>query len=49
MGQSKDDTTTILIMTIVIALNTGDIAYNDISYNVNKHNITFMFLSAVMS
>ncbi len=36
-------------MTLLIALDTGDITYNNITYNINKCNITFMFLFAVIS
>ncbi len=44
-------------MTILIILHTGDITYNDnayiiyndITYNINKCNITCMFLSTVLS
>jgi hypothetical protein len=35
--------TTLLIMTILKTLNTGDITYNVNTYNFNKYNITFMF------
>ncbi len=30
-------------MTTVITLKTDDITYYDIAYNINKHNITYMF------
>ncbi len=36
-------------MTILITLNMGNITYNDITYKINKFNITFMFLSTVTS
>ncbi len=36
-------------MTILITLNTGDITYKDITYNINKCKITYMFLSTVTS
>ncbi len=34
-------------MTIQITLNTDDITYNDNTYDINKSNITYMFLSTV--
>ncbi len=40
---------TLLIMTILLTHNTGDITYIDIIYNINKFNIICMFLSAVIS
>ncbi len=43
------DSTTKLIMTLLITLNTGEIAYNDITYNINKCNIKYMFLLTVKS
>jgi len=36
-------------MTKLLKLNTGDISYNGITYNINKCNITYMFLSTVIS
>ncbi len=36
-------------MTILITLNMGNITYNDITYEINKFNITCMFLSTVTS
>ncbi len=41
--------TTLLIMKIPKKLNMGDITYIDINYNINKGNITYMFLSGVIS
>jgi hypothetical protein len=38
----------LLIMSILITL-TGDITYNGITNNINKCNITYMFLSTVIS
>ncbi len=35
--------TNVLIMKILKKLNTVDITYIDITYNINKGNITFMF------
>ncbi len=40
---------TLLIMAMLITLNTGGNIYNDIAHNINKCNITHMFLSAVKS
>ncbi len=36
-------------MTIHITLNTGDVTYNDNTYNISKCNIAYMFLSIVLS
>ncbi len=36
-------------MAILITLNTVDISYNDITYNTNKCNITYRFLSTIIS
>jgi hypothetical protein len=41
--------TTLLVMTILITLNTGDIIYNDMTCNINKCIITCMLLSTVIS
>ncbi len=30
-----------------MALNTGDITYNDIDFNIYKCNLTYVFLSTV--
>ncbi len=32
-----------------LTLNTGGITYNSISYNFNECNITYMFLSTIIS
>ncbi len=32
-----------------MTLNTGGITYNDITYNINKCNISYIFLSTVTS
>ncbi len=40
---------TLLITTIIIMLNNGDIPYNDITKNINKCNIAYMFLPTVIS
>ncbi len=40
---------TLLRMAILITLNTGDITYIDITYDIDKCNITYMFLSTVLS
>jgi hypothetical protein len=37
------------IMTILITLNTGDFTYNDNTFNIYKCNITYLFLSTVIS
>ncbi len=42
-------TSTLLKKTIFITLNTGAITCNDFTYNINKCNITYMFLSTVIS
>jgi hypothetical protein len=42
-------TRTILIMTLPVTLNTGDITYTGINNNTNKCNIAFIFLSTVIS
>jgi hypothetical protein len=34
---------TLIIMTILITLNMGDITSNDITYKINKCNLTYMF------
>jgi hypothetical protein len=34
---------TLVIMTILITLNTGDISYNAITFNINKYNIVCVF------
>jgi hypothetical protein len=39
----------LLRMAILITFNTGDITYNDINYDIDKYNITYMFLSTVIS
>ncbi len=36
-------------MSVLITLNMGDIAYNDITYNINKFHITYIFLSALIT
>ncbi len=36
-------------MTILITLNMGDFTFNDNTYNINLCNITYMFLSTVIS
>ncbi len=36
-------------MPILITFKTGDITYNDITYNINKCNITYIFLFTVIS
>ncbi len=36
-------------MAILITLNMDDISYSNINYNINKCNITYMFLSSVKS
>jgi hypothetical protein len=41
--------TTLVKMTILITLYTGDITYDDITYNVNKCHIKYRFLSIVIS
>ncbi len=41
--------TTILITTILITLNKSYITHDDITYNIDKCNITLMFLSVVIS
>ncbi len=38
----------LIIMTLLITLNAGGITYNDIIYNINKCNMTNMFLSTVI-
>ncbi len=40
---------TLLIMTILITLNTCDVTCNDITCIIHKCNITYMFLSTVVS
>ncbi len=37
------------LIIILMTLNMGDVTYNEIAYNINKWNITFMFLSYVIS
>jgi len=37
------------IMAKIIAFNMGGISHNTITYNINKCNITYMFLSSVKS
>jgi hypothetical protein len=34
---------------LLVTLNTGDITFTDFTYNNNKCNITYMFLSTVLS